>query len=433
MSEGLIIKTMLVGRGVLFMGVFAYKQSAESMIKAWKGGNYHFGYNAISRVGEFSDRERGPAVVVVPGWGSGKKLGFFVDEVMMSLKKAGFEVLDTVKGARPNAPREDVYRIAYQISKYGARYVVAVGGGSTIDATKAAIVLSSLPSDNIEDYFGVGKVAEKVKAMEGEMRFPTMLAIQTAAGSAAHLTKYANVTDPLSNQKKLIIDDTIVPPYAIFDYRTLLEAPSELLLDGALDGVSHCLEVAIGAVDKPFFEKVMDIAEVGISLIVDALSKITKDAEDKSAIEELCLGTDLGGYSIMVGGTNYAHLFSFSLVGKLSHGRACAIVNPYALVFFAPAIEKPLRMLGEIFHKIGYIKADIDSLYGKELGMTVASGMLDFLRDIGYPVTLGDVGVDENDKARILSAAKDTQLWSKLDQAPISLIARGVNGQVDPG
>ena len=65
------------------------------------------------------------------------------------------------------------------------------------------------------------------------------------------------------------------------------------------------------------------------------------------------LATDLGGYSIMLGGTNGGHLTSFSLVDILSHGRACAIMNPYYVVFFAPAIEEPLRMVGNILKEAG--------------------------------------------------------------------------------
>lgn len=63
----------------------------------------------------------------------------------------------------------------------------------------------------------------------------------------------------------------------------------------------------------------------------------------------------------MVGGTNGGHLTSFSLVDVLSHGRACAMMNPYYTVFFGPAIEDPLRMLGEIYRNAGLTSADIGS------------------------------------------------------------------------
>ena len=85
-----------------------------------------------------------------------------------------------------------------------------------------------------------------------------------------------------------------------------------------------------------------------------------KNPQDTEARTALGLATDLGGYSIMLGGTNGAHLTSFSLVDILSHGRACSIMNPYYTVFFAPAVEEPLQLVGNIFQKAGYTSANID-------------------------------------------------------------------------
>ncbi|MEA3432505.1 MAG: iron-containing alcohol dehydrogenase, partial [candidate division WOR-3 bacterium] len=216
-----------------------------------------------------------------------------------------------------------------------------------------------------------------------------------------------------------------------FDYRTTTGAPYAIRADGALDGISHSLEVVCGATRKPFFDKTMEIAEVGISLIVEALPKAIDNPEDGDAIESLGLGTDLGGYAIMVGGTNYGHLFSFSLVSKLTHGRACAIANPYVIVFFAPAIEPQLKLIGRIFIKAGYIDEDIEKYSGRSLGMVVAKGMIRLLEKIKFPTTFGEVGVNDEDKRRILTAAKNPQLWSKLEQAPVSLIVKDSDGNVD--
>ena len=68
------------------------------------------------------------------------------------------------------------------------------------------------------------------------------------------------------------------------------------------------------------------------------------DPDELSAREALGLGTDLGGYAIMVGGTNGPHLNSFSFVDVLAHGRACAILLPYYTVLLAPAIERQLHV-----------------------------------------------------------------------------------------
>lgn len=108
-------------------------------------------------------------------------------------------ILDIIRGARPNAPKEDVFRIANQISKKRPASIIAVGGGSTIDAVKAASILATLDPDDVEPYFGVGLVTERLK--KERKRLFLIITVQTAARSGAHLTKYSNITDPLRGQK----------------------------------------------------------------------------------------------------------------------------------------------------------------------------------------------------------------------------------------
>ena len=406
-----------------------YKEQAINLLTDWKKERYAFGIGSLEKVGDFAQKEGESCMLVVTGWGKEEWIEPFVDEIKSSLKKRGVVILDIIAGARANAPREDVYRIANQIGKKKPDSIVAVGGGSTIDAVKAASVLATLDSDDVEAYFGQGLVTERLN-IEGK-ELPSVIAVQTAASSGAHLTKYSNVTDPLTGQKKLIIDEAIVPRWTVFDYTTTIGAPYSITTDGALDGISHCLEVLYGATGKPFFNKAMDIAEVGISLVVENLPKAIDNPKDEDARVALGLGTDLGGYAIMVGGTNYGHLFSFSLVNKLTHGRACALVNPYATVFFAPAIEPQLKLVANIFRQAGYISEDIERYRGRDLGIIVAQGMIKFLKKIKFPTTFDEVGVDDEDKERILTAAKNPQLWSKLEQAPVSLIVKDSSGKVD--
>jgi len=155
-----------------------------------------------------------------------------------------------------------------------------------------------------------------------------------------------------------------------------------------------------------------------------------RDAEGREA---LGLATDLGGYAIMLGGTNGPHLTSFSLVDVLSHGRACAITNPYYTVFFAPAIEKPLRMVGSILRSGGYTDADVEAMTGRELGVAVAEGLIAFERKIGFPATLDEVpGFGDAHVERALAAAKNPQLRMKLENMPVPLTADMVDEYMGP-
>jgi alcohol dehydrogenase len=341
-------------------------------------------------------------------------------------------VVDIVKSAGPNAPFVDVYRIHSHIMHKKPDVLVVADGGSGIDAVKAAATLATLGDiqPEIDPFFGVGEVT-KVCQESGRTIMP-VVAIMMAASSGAHLTKYSNITDPIAGQKKLIVDEAIIPPRCIFDYDVTTTQPMSLTLDGGLDGIAHCIEVYFGAAPE-IKDTARQVAELGLELIIQGLTQVKENPSDLEARSLLGMGTDLGGYAIMIGGTSGAHLTSFSLVDVLSHGRACALMNPYYTVFFAPAIQEQLKVIGRIYKKYGYVDEDIDSLSGRELGLAVAKGMNNFSQFLDFPTCLHDVpGISEGHINRCLAAAKNPQLDMKLRNMPVSLNADLVEEYMKP-
>jgi len=175
------------------------------------------------------------------------------------------------------------------------------------------------------------------------------------------------------------------------------------------------------------------VAELGIDLIVSGLVEVKRDPSSRKGRTLLGLGTDLGGYAIMIGGTSGAHLSSFSLVDVLSHGRACALMNPYYTVFFAPAIQEQLRVIGRIYAKHGFLEGNVDLLSGRELGLAVAGAMVRFSGFLGFPTRLGEVeGIGREHIDRCLAAAKNPQLDMKLRNMPVPLHAGLVDRYMGP-
>jgi len=391
---------------------------ARALLGEFKGDAYLFGAGVLSRVGQVVSRAGKRAVLVNDPFPGSEG---FLKTIRDSVAQAGVALLGEIRGADPNAPREDLFRIADALKEFDPDVIISFGGGSTIDATKAAEVLRTLGGD-IEDYFGTGQVT-RVLSESGRSLRPHV-AIQTAASSGAHLTKYSNITDITTGQKKLIVDEAIVPPYPVFDYEVTYCAPIALTADGALDGIAHATEVLYGAVGQPYYDRMEEVAGTCIGLVVNYLPRATENPEDTQAREALCLATDLGGYAIMLGGTSGPHLTSFSLVDILSHGRACAIMNPYYTVFFAPAIQKPLKLVGKVYQRAGLTSADIESLKGRELGVAVAEGMFELARRIGFPTRLSEVeGFTQAHIERALRAAKNPQLKMKLENMAVPLTA----------
>jgi len=395
---------------------------ATDLIYEFKQHRYVHGTGVLTEVGRLA-RELGTrAALVRPSFRGSDRLVQVVDS---SLVRAGVDVVGEIKGAAPNAPREDLHRITKRLEELEPEVIVCLGGGSCIDATKAAVVLRSLGGD-IDDYLGAGRVTERLRAT-GKILTP-LVAVQTAASSAAHLTKYSNITDASTGQKKLVMDERIVPERALFDYEVTVSAPPALTADGAWDGLSHSLEVLYGAVGSSHYDKAAEVAKETIRLVLEYVERAVRTPTDIEARTALGLATDLGGYAIMLGGTNGAHLTSFSLVDILSHGRACGVMNPYYTVFFAPAIEDPLRMVGQLFRDAGLTEADIDALAGRSLGVAVAQAMMELSRQVGFPTALNQVeGFSEEHIKRALTAAKDPQLRMKLENMPVPLTVEMVD------
>jgi alcohol dehydrogenase class IV len=407
------------------------KERASAMLKEFKGNTYAFGSGVLDEApGKFAAELGKKAMFVGP-----IEFEWFKpiqERIQTSMKKSGVDVVDFVKSAAPNAPFVDVYRIHSHIMHKRPDVLVVADGGSGIDAVKAAAMLASLGDirPEIDPFFGVGNVTE-VCQQSGRSIMP-VVATMLAASSGAHLTKYSNITDPVMGQKKLIVDEAIIPPRSVFDYDVTITQPMSLTLDGGLDGIAHCLEVYFGA-QPEMLDRVRQVAEVGIELCIKGLTEVKKDSTNKEARTLLGLGTDLGGYAIMIGGTSGAHLSSFSLVDVLSHGRACALMNPYYTVFFSPAIEEQLKVIGRIYKKHGYIDEDVEALSGRELGLAVAKGMVNFSEFLEFPTCLSDVkGVSKEHLERCLTAAKDPQLDMKLRNMPVPLNADMVEEYMRP-
>jgi alcohol dehydrogenase len=187
------------------------KEKAASFLREFKGDTYVFGSGVLDDApGKFAAQLGKKATLIGPiefDWFQPVR-----GRIMKSLEKCGVEVVDIVRSAAPNAPLVDVYRIHSHIMHKKPELLVVADGGSGIDATKAAAVLATLGSlqPEIDPFFGVGEVT-KVCQQSGRSIMP-VLAVMMASSSGAHLTKYSNITDPVFGQKKLIVDEAIVPP-----------------------------------------------------------------------------------------------------------------------------------------------------------------------------------------------------------------------------
>jgi aryl-alcohol dehydrogenase-like predicted oxidoreductase len=287
--------------------------NARALLREFKGDSYIHGLAVLPQVGSAAAALGRRAAFVgcqFPG------CQCHMDTIRDSLTSAGVTLAGETEGAAPNAPREDIARITAELTRLNPDVIVSFGGGSTIDAVKAAEVLRTL-GGTIEDYFGTGLVTQAVQRA-GKTLTPHV-AIQSAASSAAHLTKYSNITDVHTGQKKLIVDLAVVPQQPVFDYAVTFGAPASLTADGALDGISHSLEVLYSAVGKPDYARSCceaSLRRLGVD-VIDLYYQHRVDPE--TPIEET-----VGAMAELVREGKVRHL-GLSEAAPASIRRACAV------------------------------------------------------------------------------------------------------------
>jgi len=182
---------------------------AEKILEVWKPTKIHFGKGAALRVGEVVKRY-GDRTLLIIGKGSIKKSGM-LDRVFRSLEKNSVSY-KMVEGVEPNPSKETVYRITYHHLAGNFNSFLAIGGGSVIDAAKAAGILGTIKEGEIDDYFGVGTVSKKTK------KIMDLIAVPTTSGTGSELTKFSVITDTLLSflPRRSLTPNSLIPAMIIY-------------------------------------------------------------------------------------------------------------------------------------------------------------------------------------------------------------------------
>lgn len=346
-------------------------KTLETILREWKPTKIHFGEGAIRKVGEIVSKYASN-VLMVTGENSIKDSGI-MGRITASLQRANISY-EIVSGVEPNPSKETVYRIAYHLLAGNYTCTLAVGGGSVMDAAKAAGILATAKEGDLDDYFGVGLVSQKID------RIHTLIVAPTTSGSGGEVTKFAVITDPKLGVKKLIIDPAIIATEAIVDPELTYSCPKHVTLVSGLDAMTHLIEGYFNEVDEGIDPQCNDRALAGLKLLFEALPKVVQDPSDKEGRRNMSLSSVLGGTVLFFKQAGGPHLNSFSWCNVMDHGEACAVMLPYYAAYYAPVVMEKLR--------------NVSALMGlKDSGdpaKDFSQALLNFYRRLDFPLTLKD-------------------------------------------
>ena len=253
--------------------------------------------------------------------------------------------------------------------------VIAIGGGSALDAGKA-IAFMSKQKESIWFFEDIGDnwTHANVENM------PKVLAIPTTAGTGSETGRASLIIDEETNMKKIIFHPSILPDLVILDPNLTISLPAHLTAATGMDALAHCIEAFCSPVYHPMAH---GIAVEGIRNIKNNLVVAFKEPQNIEARAKMLVSSPMGSTAFQKGlGAIHSLSHPINAVHDLHHGLTNAIFMPYVLKFNQPAIESKLKLLSNYL----------------ELKNTTFDGFIDWIiklrQELAIPHTLAELKVD---------------------------------------
>lgn len=353
-----------------------------------------FEAGSLSRLGEVV-RPHGTRALLVIGGGSVKRNGTF-DRAVASLKAAGVSVVECA-GVEPNPRLSTVLRGADLARRHGCDVVIALGGGSTMDAVKvmaAAVFYEGDPWDMI--YHGQEKPRPPTRALP-------IITVPTLAATGSEMNNGAVITDEKTTVKSFVMADCLYPRVALVDPTLTVSVPKDQTAFGVCDLITHVTEHYFNGVDgTPLQDRwaegiILTALEWGPKAVANGHDLEARTQVQWASIVALNgwaqVGTDAGFPVHMIEHTLSAH-------HDIAHGAGLAVVSPAWMRFaaklrparFAQFAERVFGVTARPGDELEYAREGIDRLEA-------------FLRSIGCPTRLSQVGIGDG---KLQTYAQDT-------------------------
>ncbi|HEY60796.1 MAG TPA: iron-containing alcohol dehydrogenase [Anaerolineae bacterium] len=353
-----------------------------------------FGVGNANRVGEITAKYGTRCLMVAyhPSKMS-KSQKTSCDELKKHLELAGLDVF-IYYGAIPNPTTECVDKGIKLAKKCNANVVLAVGGGSVIDAAKVIAFCSTNPSVDWDLFFSQYTIPF---ALDEPLNIPPLplIAIPTTSGTGSQVTQAAIITDTATNQKTGIFHSMFFPKVSIVDPKLMVSVPPQITAETGFDAFSHAFESFINRNATPYSEI---LSLEAIRLIIKWLPEAIKKGSNLEAREGMALADTLAGISLANAGTALPHPLGEtigSLYPHIPHGRSLAVIYPEFMRFACSSTLDKFATIGRLFNPLLNNVQD-------EIAAEKACGEFDeFLKKIGLWLSLKNLNIQLSDLENI--------------------------------
>lgn len=257
-----------------------------------------------------------------------------LDDFLNGLEENGItsSIYDQVE---PNPTIQIAEEIAIAFNQLHADAMIAVGGGSVIDATKAAGIAIIKPRKPLKSFKGLMTVRKDI---------PYLIAVPTTAGTGSEGTLAAVITDSKSRKKYTIMDTNLIPDVAVLDANLLKSLPKHLIAGPGMDTLTHAVEAFIGLSNTKETEK---YAKDAVELVFENLVEVYDHKENEDARENMLKASYYAGRAFHRAYVGYVHAMSHALSAfyNLPHGQTNATILPMILRLYGEAVYPDLATL----------------------------------------------------------------------------------------
>ena len=346
----------------------------------------------------------------------------YVDKLVYQLNKNPNKVaIEVFSDVEPDPDLTTVKKGAEMMNSFKPDVIIALGGGSAMDAGKAMWLFYEHPEADFE-----GMAQKFLDIRKRVYKFPTMgkcskfVAIPTTSGTGSEVTSFAVISDKSQNMKYPLADYELTPDVAIIDPEFVMTVPASVTADTGLDVLTHAIEAYVSVLASDYTDA---LAMKAIQLVFEYLPRSYKfGAKDPEAREKMHNASCIAGMAFTNAflGINHSLAHKLGAEFHIPHGRANAILLPHVIEYNGETT--PTKFMS--FPKYGkYVAQEKYAEIAKMLGLPAATpaegvkslvkAIRDLIKELNVPMTVKDCGIDEK---TYLGAIEDLSYKAFEDQ-----------------